>query len=206
MRSGESAPFEIWEQRAEIPIGAAILEGELKIPREAVGLALFAHGSGSGRHSPRNQFVASVIREAGIGTLLFDLLTLEEESVDRYTGRLRFDINLLAERLVSATNWVEQERGMIKSRIGVPRLPIADFGPIAGAAAALVAAATLGDAVGAVVSRGGRPDLAGDALSMVSAPTLLIVGGHDGQVVELNEHAFEKLRCEKKLRIIPGAT
>jgi len=198
--------IEIWEQNVQIPTGGAVLEGELKIPRGASGLALFAHGSGSSRHSPRNQFVASVIREAGIGTLLFDLLTLEEESVDRTTGHLRFDIRLLANRLIDATRWVQKEKFETNGYIGASNLRVGYFGSSTGAAAALVAAAELGSAVGAVVSRGGRPDLAGATLPRVKAPTLLIVGGADGPVIDLNQEAFGRLQCEKEIEIIPGAT
>jgi putative phosphoribosyl transferase len=177
--------------------GTAMLPGELILPAGAPGVVLFAHGSGSSRHSPRNQFVARTIREAGVGTLLFDLLTPEEESVDAYTGHLRFDIGLLADRLIDATYWVNGE---------FPNLRIGYFGSSTGGGAALVAAAELGTTVGAVVSRGGRPDLAGDALPQVQSSTLLIVGGLDYPVIEMNQQAFEQLRCEKKLVIVPGAT
>jgi dienelactone hydrolase len=183
-----------------IPSGETTLEGELSIPVGASGVVLFAHGSGSSRHSPRNQYVARVIREAGTGTLLFDLLTREEEAVDIRTRQLRFDIRLLARRLVDATNWVKREADLWHMRIGY-------FGSSTGGGAALVAAAELGDGVGAVVSRGGRPDLAGsDALQRVEAPTLLIVGGLDGPVIGMNEEAYAWLRCEKELKILPGAT
>jgi putative phosphoribosyl transferase len=177
--------------------GNATLAGELILPAGAKGVVLFAHGSGSSRHSPRNQFVARTIRETGVGTLLFDLLTKEEERVDSYTGHLRFDIGLLAERLINATYWVNGE--FLNLRIGY-------FGSSTGGSAALVAAAELGTTVGAVVSRGGRPDLAGDALPQVKSPTLLIVGGLDYPVIEMNEWAFERLRCDKKLVIVPDAT
>jgi pimeloyl-ACP methyl ester carboxylesterase len=177
-----------------------VLEGELNVPVGAGGIVLFAHGSGSSRHSPRNQFVARTIREAGVGTLLFDLLTREEESVDVYTRHLRFDIGLLARRLVDATNWVKREADLWHLRVGY-------FGSSTGGGAALVAAAELGESVGAVVSRGGRPDLAGsDALQRVKSPTLLIVGGLDEPVIEMNEEAYAWLRCEKELQIVPGAT
>lgn len=166
---------------------------------KALGLVLFAHGSGSSRHSPRNQYVASVLREAGVGTLLFDLLTAEEERAEAYTRHLRFDIHLLARRLVTATRWALDEATTRDINVGY-------FGSSTGAAAALVAAAELGETVAAVVSRGGRPDLAEEALERVSAPTLLIVGGEDRQVIPLNETAYERLRCEKSLRIVPGAT
>ena len=176
--------------------GDVQLEGELSIPAGAQGVAIFAHGSGSSRHSPRNQFVARTIREAGVGTLLFDLLTKDEEAVDSYTAQLRFDIGLLATRLIDATYWI---KGELDLRVGY-------FGSRTGGGAALVAAAQLGDMVGAVVSRGGRPDLAGDALPRVESPTLLIVGGLDYPVIEMNEAALAHLRCEKELKIVPGAT
>lgn len=186
-------------REVQVPSGSAWLEGELNVPAGAGGIALFAHGSGSSRQSPRNQYVARVIREAGIGTLLFDLLTQQEEAIDRRTRQLRFNIGLLASRLVEATNWI------ITSTEPRP-LPVGYFGASTGGAAALVAAATLGAAVGAVVSRGGRPDLAGAALPRVTAPTLLIIGGLDTLVIELNEQAYAELRCEKELKIVPGAT
>jgi putative phosphoribosyl transferase len=183
-----------------IPSGSATLDGELSVPVGALGIVLFAHGSGSSRHSPRNQYVAQVIRRANVGTLLFDLLTSEEESVDVYTRHLRFDIGMLARRLVDATNWVQREPDLWHLRVGY-------FGSSTGGGAALVAAAELNDRVGAVVSRGGRPDLAGaEALQRVKSPTLLIVGGFDEPVIKLNEEAYEWLRCEKELKIVPGAT
>jgi putative phosphoribosyl transferase len=183
----------------QIPSGQIKLEGELSIPAGATGVVLFAHGSGSSRHSPRNQFVARTIREAGVGTLLFDLLTHEEESIDMYTRHLRFDIGMLAERLVDATKWIKREPDTAHLKVGY-------FGSSTGGGAALVAAAALDEEIGAVVSRGGRPDLAGDALSKVKSPTLLIVGELDHQVIRMNEEAYQQLRCEKELRIIPGAT
>ena len=184
----------------QITSGAATLEGELSVPAGARGVVLFAHGSGSGRHSPRNQYVARVIREAGVGTLLFDLLTREEEAVDIHTRHLRFDIQLLAGRLVDATNWLKQSDELARLRVGY-------FGASTGGGAALVAAAELGAEVGAVVSRGGRPDLAGsDALRRVKAPTLLVVGGYDEPVIKMNEEAYAWLRCEKELKVVPGAT
>jgi putative phosphoribosyl transferase len=183
----------------QIPSGQIRLEGELSVPAEATGVVLFAHGSGSSRHSPRNQFVARTIREAGVGTLLFDLLTQEEETVDMRTRHLRFDIGLLAERLVDATNWIKRGPDTSHLRVGY-------FGSSTGGGAALVAAAAGGEEIGAVVSRGGRPDLAGDALTRVKAPTLLIVGGLDYPVIRMNEDAFRELRCEKELKIVPGAT
>ena len=175
------------------------MEGELIIPVGANGIVLFAHGSGSSRHSPRNQYVARVIRGGGIGTLLFDLLTREEESVDIYTRHLRFDIRLLAQRLTEAVQWLRRESDASDLRVGF-------FGSSTGGGAALVAAAELGAEAGAVVSRGGRPDLAGDFLPRVTAPTLLIVGERDEPVIEMNEDAFAKLNCEKQLKIVPQAT
>jgi dienelactone hydrolase len=160
---------------------------------------LFAHGSGSGRHSPRNRHVARVLNEAKLATLLIDLLTPEEEVLDRLIAHLRFDIDLLARRLVHATDWLTHQSDTRRLRIGY-------FGASTGAAAALLAAAELPDLVGAVVSRGGRPDLAGPALPRVRAPTLLIVGGNDVQVIQLNRIALAQMLCEKQLVIIPGAT
>src|SRR5205807_6642424 len=183
-----------------IPAGRATLAGNLNIPVNAAALVLFAHGSGSSRHSPRNQFVARTLNDAGLATLLFDLLTPEEELVDTRTAELRFDIDLLAERLVHATTWVKQQQQQTRN------LRIGYFGSSTGGGAALVAAAQLPDDVGAVVSRGGRPDLAGAALPKMQAPTLLIVGGQDDIVIELNEQARDQMRCEVKLEIIPGAT
>lgn len=165
----------------------------------ASGLVLFAHGSGSSRYSPRNQFVARVIHQSGNGTLLFDLLTAEEEIEDRVTKRLRFDINLLASRLVDATRW-------LTTQPAAGNLGIGYFGSSTGGAAALVAAAALGQPIGAVVSRGGRPDLAREVLPRVQSPTLLIVGQNDDLVVHLNKTALEELRCEKELKLVPGAT
>lgn len=183
----------------QIPIGPMVLAGELSVPKDATGLVLFAHGSGSGRHSPRNQHVARVLREAGNGTLLFDLLTPEEEAADAESGHLRFDIRLLAERLVAATCFVS-------SQAEAQYLSIGYFGASTGGAAALAAAAELGAQVKAVVSRGGRPDLAGDALPVVKSPTLLIVGGYDLEVLRLNEDAYALMRCEKKIEIVQRAT
>jgi len=183
----------------QIPAGREILSGNLTIPENAIALVLFVHGSGSSRHSPRNQFVARTINRAGLGTLLFDLLTPEEEALDIYTREHRFNISLLAERLVRATKWARQQEETRDMSIGY-------FGSSTGGAAALVAAAELPQDVGAVVSRGGRPDLAGDALPRVQAPTLLIIGGNDDTVIELNEMARDQMRCEVKLEIIPGAT
>jgi putative phosphoribosyl transferase len=169
------------------------------LPEQSRGIVLFAHGSGSSRHSPRNRYVARVLNEAKLATLLIDLLTLHEEVIDTRTAHLRFDIDLLAERLVDATDWLTQFPD-------TKHLPIGYFGASTGAAAALAAAAVRPDVVGAVVSRGGRPDLAGSALPRVRAPTLLIVGGDDGQVIELNRAALAQLCCEKQLVIVPAAT
>lgn len=182
-----------------LPIGRSHLEGELHLPAHATGLVLFVHGSGSSRHSPRNQFVARLIREAGLGTFLFDLLTRHEEEVDAVTGALRFDIQFLAQRLLAATDWTLTYLRPFTPSIGY-------FGSSTGGAAALVAAAKLPNWVRAVVSRGGRPDLAGYALPRVQSPTLLIVGGADRQVLSLNEAAFAQMECEKELKIIPNAT
>jgi dienelactone hydrolase len=195
-RGAQSAPI---REAVRIAVGSASLSGELEIPAGANGVVTFAHGSGSSRHSPRNQFVARVIRESGNGTLLFDLLTEEEELEDRVTARLRFDIGLLARRLVEAARWLGAQPAARSLDIGF-------FGSSTGGAAALVAAAELEQRVGAVVSRGGRPDLAGAALPRVQSPTLLIVGGLDHVVIGLNEQAFAELRCEKELKIVPGAT
>jgi putative phosphoribosyl transferase len=183
----------------QIPASRAALSGELTIPENAVSLVLFAHGSGSSRHSPRNQFVARTLNRASLGTLLFDLLTPEEAALDIYTREHRFNISLLAERLVHTTKWARQQEETHDQRIGY-------FGSSTGGAAALVAAAELPQDIGAVVSRGGRPDLAGDALPKVQAPTLLIVGGNDDIVIELNEMARDQMRCEVRVEIIPGAT
>src|SRR5213080_1147496 len=182
-----------------IPAGRATLDGTLTIPDETTALILFVHGSGSSRHSPRNQFVARTLNDAGLATLLFDLLTQEEEAMDMRTREHRFNIGLLAERLVHATRWTKQQKQTRELRVSY-------FGSSTGGGAALVAAAELPQDVGAVVSRGGRPDLAGDALPKVQAPTLLIVGGNDDIVIELNEMARDQMRCEVKLEIILGAT
>jgi dienelactone hydrolase len=182
-----------------IPAGRATLGGSLTILDQAKGLILFAHGSGSSRHSPRNQFVARTLNQAGLGTLLFDLLTPEEEKIDIYTREHRFDIGLLAERLVYATKWAKEQKETRDLRIGY-------FGSSTGGGAALVAAAELPNEIFSVVSRGGRPDLAGDALPKVKAPTLLIVGGQDHVVIDLNEQARAQMKCECKIDIVPGAT
>jgi len=182
-----------------IAAGRATLDGNLTIVDGATALVLFAHGSGSSRHSSRNQFVARTPNNSGLATLLFDLLTPDEELIDVRTAELRFNIGLLAERLVHATRWAEKEQQTRDLRIGY-------FGSSTGGAAALVAAAEIPQDVDAVVSRGGRPDLAGEALPKVQAPTLLIVGGNDDIVIELNEQARDQMRCEVKLEIVPGAT
>ena len=194
-----SAAQTVEEQLVRIPAGSVTLDGNLTLPEEARAVVLFAHGSGSSRHSPRNRYVARLLNEAKLATLLIDLLTLDEEVIDARTAQLRFDIDLLAERLVDATDWLTQFPDTKHLRIGY-------FGASTGAAAALAAAAVRPDVVGAVVSRGGRPDLAGAALTRVKAPTLLIVGEDDIQVIELNRQALAQLRCEKQLVIVPGAT
>jgi putative phosphoribosyl transferase len=190
---------EMEQTSVRIPAGQAILQGELQGLKGARGVVLFAHGSGSSRFSPRNQYVAGVLRKCDLATLLMDLLTREEEQVDLRTAELRFNIGLLAERLISAASWLQQQHETRELKLGY-------FGASTGAAAALIAAARLSDATGAVVSRGGRPDLAGRALAEVRAPTLLIVGGNDQPVITLNQAALERLSCEKKLEIVPGAT
>ncbi|HEY6166484.1 MAG TPA: dienelactone hydrolase family protein [Verrucomicrobiae bacterium] len=192
----QNAPF---ASTVRIPAGEVWCEGDLHIPAGAQGLVLFAHGSGSSRHSPRNQFVARVLEEAGLGTLLFDLLTRPEERSDSLDGHLRFDIGFLARRLEAATRWVIEQPA-------TQHLGLGCFGSSTGAAAALVATAELGPMIGAVVSRGGRPDLAAAALRRVKCPTLLIVGGDDDVVLELNRDAYALLAGPKELKIIPGAT
>ena len=187
------------ERLVQIPAGLVKLEGLLSLPEGVRGIVVFAHGSGSSRHSPRNRFVAEQLGQARLATLLMDLLTLEEEAIDQQTGQHRFNIGLLARRLVSATDWLSRSSETRHLRLGY-------FGASTGAAAALVAAAERPDVVSAVVSRGGRPDLAGMALERVWAPTLLIVGGQDRQVLALNREALAHLKGEKKLEMIPGAT
>jgi putative phosphoribosyl transferase len=187
------------ERTVRVLAGRVALEGNLCVPANARGVVLFAHGSGSGRHSPRNRYVARSLREAGLATLLIDLLTHEEEEIDLQTRHLRFDIGLLAERLVGATDWLVQNPDTQNLRIGY-------FGASTGAAAALVAAVERPKFVGAIVSRGGRPDLAGPALPRVAAPTLLIIGGSDHPVIGMNQEALEQLHGEKKLEVVPGAT
>jgi len=193
-------PVSAWTSEIRVTSGKVQLEGDLDLPERPRGLVLFAHGSGSSRHSPRNQRVARALRGAGLATLLFDLLTKDEEAGDELTGHLRFDVDFLASRLRVVTHWAAEDKRTASLRIGY-------FGSSTGAAAALAAAAADENAeVGAIVSRGGRPDLAGDALTRVRAPTLLIVGGGDDPVIALNEQAFGRLRCVKRLEIVPGAT
>lgn len=188
------------ERDVSIHIGDTNLKGIVVVPKNAIGVVLFAHGSGSSRLSPRNRYVARVLQSRGIATLLFDLLTDQEEAVDQYSAELRFNIELLGERLVGATRWAMSQPGLKQLKVGY-------FGASTGAAAALVAAAELSEAVSAVVSRGGRPDLAMGALDSVRAPTLLIVGGDDGPVIGMNQEAMARmLHAEKQLLIIPGAT
>jgi len=179
--------------------GGVRLQADLNLPPGARAIVLFAHGTGSGRHSPRNRQVAGVLQEAGFGTALMDLLSAQEEAADVRTGHLRFDIGLLADRLIGATDWLAEA-------VSTRGLPVGYFGASTGAAAALVAAAERPQAVRAVVSRGGRPDLAVAALARVRAPTLLIVGGRDIPVIEMNQTALAELRAEKALEIIPGAS
>lgn len=197
---GASLESSFHSRAVKIPVGDELLQGDLNVAPEAKGVVLFAHGSGSSRLSPRNRYVAGILNQHGFATLLVDLLTESEEEEDRYSAHLRFDIGLLADRLMVATNWLEND-----SDTG--SLPIGYFGASTGAAAALVASVEYPQSVRAIVSRGGRPDLAGPALRRVSAPTLLIVGGNDGQVITLNEEAFAQLTVkEKKIEIVPGAT
>lgn len=187
-------------QPCQVPVGESVtLDGWLTIPANAQGLVLFVHGSGSSRHSPRNQFVARMLFEAGLATLLIDLLMPEEEEQDRITAHLRFDIPLLAQRVMGATRWLTTTPETLPLETGY-------FGASTGAAAALLAAAHLPELVGAIVSRGGRPDLAGEALARVRAPTLLLVGSRDTPVIELNRHAYTLLRGERQLDLITGAT
>jgi putative phosphoribosyl transferase len=189
---------QVEERPARIPFEGITLEADLSVPADAKGLVLFAHGSGSSRFSRRNRVVARKLQDAGFATLLLDLLTPEEERVDALTGHLRFDIDVLSVRLATVTNWAVTQRGL-------DDLPVGYFGASTGAAAAIVAAAALPELVGAVVSRGGRPDLAGRALEELRAPTLLIVGGADTVVIGLNHKAFRRLRCVAGLEVVPGA-
>jgi len=180
------------QETVRIPMDSIILEGDLEIPEGAEGLVIFAHGSGSSRHSIRNKTVAKMLRQNKMATLLFDLLTPEEEEIDNVTAHLRFDIDLLSERLIGTTDWVLQNPATKNLNIGY-------FGASTGAAAALIAASKRPDKIAAVVSRGGRPDLADQALSGVEAPTLLIVGGKDYQVIDMNREALKMLNCKKEL-------
>ncbi|MFP5501184.1 MAG: dienelactone hydrolase family protein [Candidatus Sericytochromatia bacterium] len=188
------------ERPVRLDVDGVVLEGNMGLPPGAEGVVLFAHGSGSSRHSSRNRYVAQVLRNAGLGTLLFDLLTAREEQEDRFTGHLRFDIGLLARRLAGAIDWLRAQEETRALKIGL-------FGASTGGGAALVAAAMRPEAVTAVVSRGGRPDLAGEALGRVRVPTLLIVGGADEPVIAMNETARDQMtRARTELAIVPGAT
>ena len=185
------------EGLVRIDSAGVTLEGNLIVPRGATGIVLFAHGSGSSRFSSRNRYVAEILRQSNLGTLLIDLLTQQEELVDTRTAHLRFDIDLLARRLVGAAEWLGEQH---------PDLEVGLFGASTGGGAALVAAAEIPDRIAAVVSRGGRPDLAGDALPLVKAPTLLVVGGDDVPVIAMNQEALDRMTCVKRMEIIPGAT
>ncbi len=198
MPQGPSAT-QLQRRHVTVPAGGARLEGDLTVPRETIGTVVFAHGSGSGRFSPRNQYVAAELVRGGLATLLMDLLTSAEEAIDRRTARLRFDIRLLSERVIGAIDWLEADEHLGSLHVGC-------FGASTGAAAALVAAAERPRTVRAVVSRGGRPDLAGEALRRVTAPTLLIVGSRDTEVLRLNQEAQQLLAGESRLEIVPGAT
>jgi dienelactone hydrolase len=193
------APLTVHESLVQIPADGVLLEGDLAVPADAGGIVVFAHGSGSGRFSPRNRAVADVLVRAGLATLLMDLLTAPEERVDLQTAQLRFDIGLLGRRVIATIDW-------LATHAAVKDLSVGCFGASTGAAAALLAAADRPDRIGAVVSRGGRPDLAGEALRRVTAPTLLIVGGNDPQVLALNRAAVAHLAGEARLAIVPGAT
>jgi pimeloyl-ACP methyl ester carboxylesterase len=189
----------VHERSVQILLGQADLVGDLVVPEQATGLVLFAHGSGSSRLSPRNRYVAGLLNGAGLATLLVDLLTIREEHIDFQTREYRFNIGLLAERLIGLTEWQSAHPDLSALSLGY-------FGASTGSAAALIAAAARPQHVRAVVSRGGRPDLAASSLSRVQSPTLLIVGGDDAPVIGLNQQALEALQCEKKLDIVPGAT
>jgi dienelactone hydrolase len=186
-------------QDLEIHIPGVMLHGDIVVPEAAQGVVLFAHGSGSSRHSPRNRSVAAELQRAGLGTVLVDLLTPKEERLDARTGQLRFDIRLLGARVIALTDWLGQHKLTAALRVGL-------FGASTGAAAALVAAAARPGSIFVVVSRGGRPDLAGELLSLVRQPTLLIVGERDEVVIELNRKALQQLSAETRLVIVPGAT
>jgi dienelactone hydrolase len=192
-------PAGVRESAVEIPADGVVLDGDLTVPPDAHGIVVFAHGSGSGRFSPRNRAVANVLVQAGLATLLMDLLTAEEEAVDLRTRHLRFDVGLLGRRVIATIEWLAADAT-------VTALPVGCFGASTGAAAALIAAAERPERVAAVVSRGGRPDLAGEALFRVTAPTLLIVGGNDIEVLRLNQQALAALAGEARLEIVPGAT
>jgi dienelactone hydrolase len=192
-------PNRVVDESVRIQAGTASLEADLKVPERAYGLVIFAHGSGSGRFSRRNRAVADFLERGGLGTLLLDLLTREEEAVDERTREYRFDIDRLARRVVAAADWARAQQELRP-------LALAFFGASTGAAAALIAAAERPDITRAVVSRGGRPDLAGEALQRVQAPTLLIVGGNDDIVIDLNQQAMSRMRAAVELKIVPGAT
>lgn len=193
-------PGQSQSREVRIPVGSQWLHGDLVLPAEMHGLVLFAHGSGSGRHSSRNRLVAAALHQAGIGTLLLDLLTAQEEQVDIHSGEHRFNMALLTDRMLAATLWVLQQPGLWE-------WPLGYFGASTGSAAALIAAARLDGRIAAVVSRGGRPDLAGQVtLASVTAPTLLIVGGADRQMLQINTEAMAQLHCDKRLAIVEGAT
>lgn len=194
-----SSLMEKFSKEVAIAVDGVVLDGDLEVPENALGVVIFAHGSGSSRRSPRNRLVAQTIRDKGMGTLLFDLLTPEETLEDEITGALRFDVHMLALRLEGVTQWLLSQRGWKDMKIGF-------FGASTGVAAALLAAARMGDHISAVVSRGGRPDLAGGVLAQVRCPTLLIVGSLDELVLRLNEDARGEMTCETELRIVPGAT
>ena len=196
MKNNEPLPI---SKEILIRINGKSIFGNLKIPEKAEGLIIFAHGSGSSRFSTRNNYVAGILNKNNLGTLLFDLLTAEEEKIDNYTAEYRFNIKLLAKRLIDVTDWLIKEPSLKNLKLGY-------FGASTGAAAALAAAAKRPDIIYAVVSRGGRPDLAMESLHGVKAPTLLIVGGEDFEVIELNRTAYENISAKKKLEIIPGAT
>ena len=209
MSASDDKEGQEYYQLVHVPAGGKIvLEANLSIPKNAQGVVIFAHGSGSSRHSPRNRYVAQVLQNEGIATLLIDLLTEEEEEIDLQTRHLRFDIGLLAKRLIGATDWLKQNSESKDFKVGY-------FGASTGAAAALVAAVERPNTINAIVSRGGRPDLAGiDTLRKVQAPTLLIVGGNDVPVIDMNKQALDKMHMlkdnnnenKKKLVIVPGAT
>jgi len=194
-----STGLAIAHQPVAVQVDSISLDGYLSVPTAASGVVLFAHGSGSSRHSPRNRAVADLLNDSGLATLLIDLLTADEQEVDLQTGHLRFNIPFLAKRLIAINGWLELQPEVANFKIG-------HFGASTGAAAAMVAAAENPGSVRAVVSRGGRPDLAGDALARVQAPTLLIVGGADPVVLDLNRKAMAQMQCATKLEIVPGAT